>query len=79
MENKWIGQRIDEPDIDIAAMAKAQGAVGIGPVKQLAELKPAIEQGLKAVKGGAVCVIDVRVLPGYDAPMAGAPAHAVRR
>jgi len=79
VENKWIGQRIDEPDIDIAAMAKAQGAVGIGPVKELSQLKPAIEQGLKAVKGGAVCVIDVRVLPGYDAPMAGAPAHAVRR
>ena len=79
VENKWIGQRIDEPDIDIAAMGRAQGAVGIGPVKQLAELKPAIEQGLKAVKGGAVCVIDVRVLPGYDAPMAGAPAHSVRR
>ena len=79
VENKWIGQRIDEPDIDLAAMGRAQGAVGIGPVKQLSELKPAIEQGLKAVKGGAVCVIDVRVLPGYDAPMAGAPAHAVRR
>src|SRR5436190_10199539 len=79
VENKWIGQRIDEPDIDIAAMGRAQGAVGIGPAKQLSELKPAIEQGLKAVKGGAVCVIDVRVLPGYDAPMAGAPAHAVRR
>ena len=79
VENKWIGQRIDEPDIDLAAMGKAQGAVGIGPVKELSELKPAIEQGVKAVKGGAVCVIDVRVLPGYDAPMAGAPAHAVRR
>ena len=34
VENKWIGQRIDEPDIDLAAMARAQGAVGIGPVKK---------------------------------------------
>src|SRR5207253_10546643 len=62
VENKWIGQRIDEPDIDIAAMGRAQGAVGIGPVKQLAELKPALEQAIKHVKGGAVCVMDVRVL-----------------
>src|SRR5438477_10101344 len=46
VENKWIGQRIDEPDIDIAMMARAQGAVGIGPVKQLAELKPAVGQAL---------------------------------
>jgi thiamine pyrophosphate-dependent acetolactate synthase large subunit-like protein len=79
IENKWIGQRIDEPDIDIAAMGRAQGAVGIGPVTQLAELKPAIEQAIQHVKAGAVCVVDVRVLPGYDAPMAGAPAAAARR
>ena len=31
-ENRWIGQRIDDPDIDIAAMARTQGALGIGPV-----------------------------------------------
>jgi len=79
VENKWIGQRIDEPDIDIAMMARAQGAVGIGPVKQLSELKPALEQAIAQVKNGAVCVVDVRVLPGYDAPMAGTPAAAARR
>ena len=32
VENKWIGQRIDDPDIDLARMARAQGAKGIGPV-----------------------------------------------
>ena len=79
VENKWIGQRIDQPDIDIAAMGRAQGAVGIGPVTQVAELKPALEEAIRQVKAGAVCVVDVRVLPGYDAPMAGAPAHATRR
>ena len=31
-ENRWIGQRIGDPDIDIAGMARSQGAVGIGPV-----------------------------------------------
>ena len=31
-ENRWIGQRIGDPDIDLAAMARAQGATGIGPV-----------------------------------------------
>jgi thiamine pyrophosphate-dependent acetolactate synthase large subunit-like protein len=79
VENKWIGQRIDEPDIDIAAMGRAQGAVGIGPVKQLSELKPALEQAIKHVKGGAVCVMDVRVLPGYDSNMSGTPSAAARR
>ena len=78
VENKWIGQRIDEPDIDLAAMARAQGAVGVGPVKQLAELKTSLEQAIREVQKGAVCVVDVRVVPGYDAPMSGAPAAARR-
>jgi thiamine pyrophosphate-dependent acetolactate synthase large subunit-like protein len=72
VENKWIGQRIDEPDIDLAAMARAQGAVGIGPVKQLDELKPSLQKAIEHVKNGQVCVVDVRVVPGYDAPMSGA-------
>ncbi len=29
VENKWIGQRISDPDIDLAALARAQGAVGL--------------------------------------------------
>ncbi len=29
-ENRWIGMRIGDPDIDLAAMARAQGATGIG-------------------------------------------------
>jgi thiamine pyrophosphate-dependent acetolactate synthase large subunit-like protein len=78
VENKWIGQRIDEPDIDLAAMARAQGAVGIGPVKQLDELKPSLEKAIEHVKAGGVCVVDVRVVPGYDAPMSGATAPARR-
>jgi thiamine pyrophosphate-dependent acetolactate synthase large subunit-like protein len=78
VENKWIGQRIDEPDIDLAAMARAQGAVGIGPVKQLNELKPSLKEALDQVKKGSVCVVDVRVVPGYDANMSGAAAPARR-
>jgi hypothetical protein len=78
VENKWIGQRIDEPDIDLAAMARAQGAVGIGPVRNLEDLRPSISQALNHVKNGEVCVVDVRVVPGYDAPMSGAAAPARR-
>jgi thiamine pyrophosphate-dependent acetolactate synthase large subunit-like protein len=79
VENKWIGQRIDEPDIDLASMARAQGAVGIGPVKEIAKLKSSLEEGIKHVKSGAVCVVDVRVLPGYDAPVPGSGAASARR
>ena len=66
-ENRWIGQRVADPEIDIAAMARAQGAEGIGPVTQLADMQPAIERGIAIVRAGGVCVIDARVAPGYDA------------
>ena len=79
VENKWIGQRIDEPDIDLAMMARSQGAVGIGPVKHLTELRDSIKQAIDHVKGGAVCVVDVRIVPGYDTGTSGTPASAARR
>jgi thiamine pyrophosphate-dependent acetolactate synthase large subunit-like protein len=67
VENRWIGQRIGNPDVDIAAIARAQGATGIGPITRPADVKPALEKGIEAVRAGGVCVIDARVLPGYDA------------
>ena len=66
-ENRWIGMRIGDPDIDLAQMAKSQGCVGIGPVTKASELQKAIDQGVEAVRAGKVAVVDARVLPGYDA------------
>jgi len=75
VENKWIGQRIDEPDIDLASMAGAQGAFGIGPVTELEELQPSLQKAIELVGEGKVCVVDVRVVPGYDSNMSGSPAR----
>lgn len=66
VENKWIGQRIADPDVDFARLAEAQGAIGIGPVRTTGELARAIAQGIEAVRSGRVAVIDARVNPGYD-------------
>lgn len=65
VENRWIGQRISEPDIDLASMARAQGAQGFGPVENIADLARIFEQAIAAVEAGAVAVVDVRVEPGY--------------
>src|SRR5262249_33182960 len=35
VENKWIGQRMGDPEIDLAQMARAQGAQGFGPITKL--------------------------------------------
>ena len=66
IENCWIGQRLENPDIDIAGMARMQGAVGIGPVTESAKLQVALEEGIAKVQAGLVCVIDVRILSSYD-------------
>ena len=65
-ENRWIGQRISDPDIDIAAMARAQGAKAIGPVTSVEAMQAAAKEGVATVREGGVCVIDARVMPGYD-------------
>ncbi len=44
VENKWIGQRIDDPALDLAALARAQGAEGFGPIHDAAALDTALER-----------------------------------
>ena len=79
VERKWIGQRIDGPSPDMALFARAQGAIGLGPITSREEMAPAIAQAIKEVKAGKVCVVDVRVSPEYDASVAGGVvAHADR-
>jgi thiamine pyrophosphate-dependent acetolactate synthase large subunit-like protein len=69
VENRWIGQRISEPDIDLAGMARAQGAQGFGPLTSATDLSATFAKAIAAVEAGAVAVVDVRVEPGYTAAM----------
>jgi thiamine pyrophosphate-dependent acetolactate synthase large subunit-like protein len=68
--NRWIGQRIAGPDIDFAAIARAQGAIGHGPVSSAAELAALLPQAVVETRAGHVVVIDARITPGYAASMA---------
>jgi thiamine pyrophosphate-dependent acetolactate synthase large subunit-like protein len=60
-ENKWIGQKIIEPDIDLAAMARAQGAAAMGPVSSFSELEAALRIAVDSVAKGHVFVVDAVV------------------
>ena len=66
-ENKWIGQRISDPELDIAGIARSQGAVGIGPIKDAVALAAAYKDAIAAVEAGSTVVIDVWIEPGYGA------------
>jgi len=69
VENKWIGQRIDDPAIDIAGLARAQGIEAEGAVETWDALEQAIETGLTAVEDGRPYLIDVSIEPGYSTPL----------
>ncbi|MDP7168186.1 MAG: thiamine pyrophosphate-binding protein [Nitrospinota bacterium] len=63
VENKWIGQRLDEPAPDLAGIAKAQGFEGEGPIEKFCDLEQAIERGLSAAEDGLCYLVDVLVHP----------------
>jgi thiamine pyrophosphate-dependent acetolactate synthase large subunit-like protein len=66
VENRWIGQEMQNPELDIATMARGQGAHGFGQVTQLSELTRTLCDALMVVENGGVAVVDVRVDPGYQ-------------
>jgi thiamine pyrophosphate-dependent acetolactate synthase large subunit-like protein len=65
-ETAPVGQRIDDPEVDILAMAKAQGFDGAGPVRERSQLAPALAAGIAAVEIGRCYLIDVRIRPDYE-------------
>lgn len=69
VENRWIGQRIDEPALDLAGYARSQGLQADGPIEKVGDLAEAFRKGLAAVAAGEPYLIDVVVQPGYSAPM----------
>ena len=69
VENRWIGQRIDDPALDLAGYARSQGVDADGPIEKVGDLVGAFEKGLAAVADGKPYFIDVRVQPGYSSPM----------
>jgi hypothetical protein len=47
-------------------LARGQGAVGIGPIRDQKSLDEAIAEGVRQTRGGKVCVIDVHVALEYS-------------
>src|ERR1700716_2544858 len=72
VENKWIGQRMGDPEIDLAQMARAQGAQGFGPVTSVDDLPAIFAKAVAAVEAGGVAVVDGRGKPGYGPNVARA-------
>jgi benzoylformate decarboxylase len=64
-QNRWIGQRIDDPRVDLVAMAHAQGFDGEAPVTTTEGLMKALKKGAEIVAQGGRYFIDSVIEPGY--------------
>jgi thiamine pyrophosphate-dependent acetolactate synthase large subunit-like protein len=69
IDNKWIGMRIDDPPLDLTAIAKGQGVDASGPVERIGDLPAALEAAFAAVESGRPYLLDLHVVPGYAAPL----------
>jgi hypothetical protein len=65
IENRWVGLRMNDPPLDLALLARGQGAVGYGPIRNAKALEETLAAAIRDVQGGATCVIDVRIAPEY--------------
>ena len=59
VENKTIGIRIEDPEVDFATLARSYGVWGAGPVTEPKDLKKVFRDALKVVKEGKPALVDV--------------------
>jgi thiamine pyrophosphate-dependent acetolactate synthase large subunit-like protein len=72
VENRWVGQRIDDPPADIPGLARALGFDAPERVERLADLGSTLADAVERVAAGSRVLVDVRVgakgYPGGPGP-----------
>lgn len=62
-ENRWLGQRLDDPAVDFAALARSMGVEGFGPVRSPGDLAGVYAEAVRTLRRGLPVLVDVRVDP----------------
>ncbi len=57
MENRVVGIRIENPEVDFASMAKSFGVYGEGPIERPEDVKPALERAVRVVTEERRCAL----------------------
>ena len=71
LANRWVGQRLDQPPVDVPGLARSLGLQAPPTVRRAEDLAAVLTEALAAVAGGAAVVVDVEIDPGYASPMVG--------
>ncbi len=77
-ENRWIGQRISDPDVDIAGLAHSHGLTGHGPVVSRADLEAVLARAVADAQAGGSVVVDVWVESTVEGELGRAAGHSER-
>ncbi|HKY08202.1 MAG TPA: thiamine pyrophosphate-binding protein [Candidatus Binatia bacterium] len=59
VENKTVGIRIEDPNVDFGAMARTYGCWGAGPITEPKDLIKTLREAVKVVKSGKPALVDV--------------------
>jgi thiamine pyrophosphate-dependent acetolactate synthase large subunit-like protein len=59
VDNRGVGQRMDDPPVNFAGLARDLGIEGFGPVEDPAELAAVYAQALSALDAGHPALVDV--------------------
>jgi len=59
VENKTIGIRIEDPNVDFGAMARTYGCWGAGPITEPKDLIKTLREAVRVVKEGKPALVDV--------------------
>ncbi len=60
-DNKFVGQEMVNPPIDLLALARAQGFEGEGPIMNATNFADALQRGEKIVRSGGRYFLDVQI------------------
>jgi thiamine pyrophosphate-dependent acetolactate synthase large subunit-like protein len=79
VENRWVGLRMSDPPLDLAALAAGQGAAAFGPIEHADAYAGALRDAIAQVQAGRVCVVDVHVAPEYARTVSSALMRHIPR
>jgi thiamine pyrophosphate-dependent acetolactate synthase large subunit-like protein len=65
-DNRWIGQHIRDPAVDLVGMARAQGWANAWRVDDPGDLVSTIRGALEMVESGERALVDVAIQSGYQ-------------
>mgnify|MGYP001342187355 FL=1 len=63
MERRTIGMSIDDPPVDLVALARSYGLTAMGPVLKIEDLAEALAEAFAAAEAGEIVLLDVSVPP----------------